>query len=212
MSLLSSNRRRLALASAAACLAALGTAVGGAPPASSATSAASSSVVLPAAPIGHAGRWITDATGRVLLVTGVNMVNKLAPYTPAADGFHDADDAFPGSQWLRRGPDRCALGSARTGTRSVQRQLPGRMLGGPRRVAEANTAPRTRPGTVLAAGTRTRHNRVLGDKTRRPAGSDRAARPRTDPRSCSIVTVEVTEASGPRFHGSRQEGTGPRKS
>jgi endoglycosylceramidase len=53
-----------------------------------------SSAVLPAAPIGHSGRWITDATGKVLLVSGVNMVSKLAPYTPASDGFGDADAAF----------------------------------------------------------------------------------------------------------------------
>jgi endoglycosylceramidase len=30
----------------------------------------------------------------VVLVSGVNLVNKLAPYTPAADGFDDADAAF----------------------------------------------------------------------------------------------------------------------
>ncbi|HEY1700117.1 MAG TPA: cellulase family glycosylhydrolase [Trebonia sp.] len=60
----------------------------------SSASDASSAAVLPAAPIGHAGRWITDADGKVVLVSGVNMVNKLAPYTPAADGFDDADAAF----------------------------------------------------------------------------------------------------------------------
>jgi endoglycosylceramidase len=53
-----------------------------------------SSAVLPAGPIGHAGRWITDAAGKVLLVSGVNMVNKLTPYTPAADGFGSDDAAF----------------------------------------------------------------------------------------------------------------------
>jgi endoglycosylceramidase len=46
---------------------------------------------LPVAPIGHVGRWLTDAQGRVLLIHGVNMVNKTAPYTPAAAGFSDAD-------------------------------------------------------------------------------------------------------------------------
>jgi endoglycosylceramidase len=53
-----------------------------------------SAAVLPTAPIGHAGRWITDATGKVVLVSGVNMVNKLTPYTPAADGFDSADAQF----------------------------------------------------------------------------------------------------------------------
>ena len=90
MSLLTGNIRRLALLATALCAAATGLIAAAAPPASSATSAAA----LPAAPIGHAGQWITDASGRVLLVTGVNMVNKLTPYTPAADGFDAADGAF----------------------------------------------------------------------------------------------------------------------
>ena len=44
------------------------------------------------ATIGHAGRWITDAQGRVLIPHGVNMVNKVRPYSPATTGF-GADDA-----------------------------------------------------------------------------------------------------------------------
>ncbi len=46
---------------------------------------------LPVAPVGHQGRWLIDADGRVLLVHGVNMVEKSAPYYPAAAGFSDAD-------------------------------------------------------------------------------------------------------------------------
>jgi endoglycosylceramidase len=42
--------------------------------------------------LGHAGRWITDASGRVIILHRTNMVYKLAPYYPAAAGF-DADDA-----------------------------------------------------------------------------------------------------------------------
>jgi endoglycosylceramidase len=42
--------------------------------------------------LGHAGRWITDASGRVVVLHGTNMVYKLAPFYPAAAGF-DADDA-----------------------------------------------------------------------------------------------------------------------
>ena len=49
---------------------------------------------LPVAPIGHQGRWLTDAEGRVLLVHGVNMVEKDAPYYPAAAGFSDDDAAW----------------------------------------------------------------------------------------------------------------------
>ena len=62
--------------------------------ASTASAATGSSAVLPTAPIGHAGRWITDATGKVVLVSGVNMINKITPYTPAADGFDSADAQF----------------------------------------------------------------------------------------------------------------------
>jgi endoglycosylceramidase len=47
--------------------------------------------VLPVAPVGHVGRWLTDADGRVLLVHGMNVVEKAAPYYPAAEGFSDAD-------------------------------------------------------------------------------------------------------------------------
>lgn len=42
--------------------------------------------------LSHAGRWITDASGRVIMLHGTNMVYKLAPFYPAAAGF-DADDA-----------------------------------------------------------------------------------------------------------------------
>src|SRR3954449_9141528 len=45
-----------------------------------------------AVPVSHAGRWIVDAGGRVLSDHGFNVVSKLAPYDPAANGF-GADDA-----------------------------------------------------------------------------------------------------------------------
>jgi endoglycosylceramidase len=48
----------------------------------------------PALPIGHAARWLTDAQGRVVIVHGTNMVNKLPPYYPAAIGFGEDDAAF----------------------------------------------------------------------------------------------------------------------
>jgi endoglycosylceramidase len=48
----------------------------------------------PRGPIGHAGRWITDASGRVLILHGTNMVYKLPPYYPEAIGFDDDDAAF----------------------------------------------------------------------------------------------------------------------
>jgi endoglycosylceramidase len=48
----------------------------------------------PDAPLGHSGRWITDAQGRVVILHGVNMVFKRPPYYPAAGGFDDDDAAF----------------------------------------------------------------------------------------------------------------------
>jgi endoglycosylceramidase len=46
----------------------------------------------PVAPLSSEGRWLTDATGRVVTLHGVNEVEKSAPFHPAAAGF-DADDA-----------------------------------------------------------------------------------------------------------------------
>ncbi|MEA2126712.1 MAG: endoglycosylceramidase [Solirubrobacteraceae bacterium] len=43
-------------------------------------------------PLGHHGRWMTDAHGRVVVLHGLNMVAKLPPYAPDALGF-GADDA-----------------------------------------------------------------------------------------------------------------------
>jgi endoglycosylceramidase len=51
----------------------------------------------PHGPLGHAGRWITDTRGRVVVLHGLNMVYKRPPYYPAAAGF-GADDA----QFLHR--------------------------------------------------------------------------------------------------------------
>jgi endoglycosylceramidase len=42
----------------------------------------------------HAGRWITDGSGRVLVLHGLNMVSKLPPYLPSATGFGADDAAF----------------------------------------------------------------------------------------------------------------------
>jgi endoglycosylceramidase len=48
----------------------------------------------PTSPLGHAGRWITDADGRVVILHGVNMVYKVPPYAPDAAGFNADDAAF----------------------------------------------------------------------------------------------------------------------
>jgi len=47
-----------------------------------------------AAPPGHAGRFVTDRSGRVLILHGLNMVYKLPPYAPGASGFGADDAAF----------------------------------------------------------------------------------------------------------------------
>jgi endoglycosylceramidase len=49
---------------------------------------------LPPEPIGHHGRWITDADGRVLLLHGVNLVAKVDGETPAQMGFGEDDAQF----------------------------------------------------------------------------------------------------------------------
>jgi endoglycosylceramidase len=46
----------------------------------------------PDPPLSHAGRWITDASGRVVIIHGVNEVYKVGSYAPADIGF-DGDDA-----------------------------------------------------------------------------------------------------------------------
>lgn len=48
----------------------------------------------PALPLGHAGRWITDARGRAVVLHGFNMVYKRPPYAPDATGFGADDAAF----------------------------------------------------------------------------------------------------------------------
>lgn len=92
MSLLVGNRRLAAALTAV--LSAVAAAVAGAPAAGAAPARAGAAGVAPAAPIGHAGRWITDSSGRVLIVSGVNMVYKLPPYAPDATGFGADDAAF----------------------------------------------------------------------------------------------------------------------
>lgn len=75
-----SNRRALAAAIAAVALVV-------------ALVTASAAAARPA-PLSHAGRWLTDGRGRVVVLHGTNMVYKLAPYDPAAAGFGADDAAF----------------------------------------------------------------------------------------------------------------------
>src|SRR5436189_6384046 len=48
----------------------------------------------PKLPFSHAGRFITDADGRVFISHGVNLVYKVPPFDPAVSGFGDDDAAF----------------------------------------------------------------------------------------------------------------------
>lgn len=48
----------------------------------------------PRLPLAHSGRWITDATGRVVVLHGTNMVYKISPFYPAAAGFGRGDAEF----------------------------------------------------------------------------------------------------------------------
>ena len=60
----------------------------------------------PVLPLDHAGRWITDGQGRVVILHGLNMVYKRPPYAPDAVGFGDDDAAF----LAREGFDTVRLG------------------------------------------------------------------------------------------------------
>jgi endoglycosylceramidase len=48
----------------------------------------------PAGKLGHAGRWLTDSKGRVVITHGENIVSKFAPWAPSAVGFGEDDVKF----------------------------------------------------------------------------------------------------------------------
>lgn len=52
----------------------------------------------PLPPLGHEGRWLTDAAGRVVMLHGVNQVSKAPPFHPSAFGFGADDAAFLAEQ------------------------------------------------------------------------------------------------------------------
>jgi hypothetical protein len=53
---------------------------------------------LPAGTNGHAGRWIVDQDGRVVIIHGVNVSSKTLPAYPSGLGFDDDDAAFLASE------------------------------------------------------------------------------------------------------------------
>ena len=48
--------------------------------------------------IGHAGRWMVDPSGRVLILHGVNVASKTLPAYPSALSFDSDDAAFLASE------------------------------------------------------------------------------------------------------------------
>ncbi len=73
----------------------------------------------PVLPVSHQGRWLTDAAGRVLLLHGVNVVEKHPPYYPSAFGFNLAD-----AKWLAaNGFDVVRLGVLPTGAMPTPGQI-----------------------------------------------------------------------------------------
>ncbi|MBV9292572.1 MAG: cellulase family glycosylhydrolase, partial [Frankiales bacterium] len=83
-------RRRLAIAAAVLSTAALPLAALAAPSARVSERSRTAGV----AAVGHAGRWIVDGSGRVVIDHGFNVVSKLAPFDPARNGFGRDDARF----------------------------------------------------------------------------------------------------------------------
>ncbi len=76
------------------------------------TSAGAATPVSPVPPLAGVGRWLVDGTGRVVLLHGVNEVEKSPPYYPAATGFGPDDVALLAAQGfnaLRLGVDMRGL-------------------------------------------------------------------------------------------------------
>jgi len=83
------------IACAAALLAVAGSSFAIAAQSAGPTPPADSAVVAPSVTLAHAGRWLVDDTGRVVVIHGVNMPSKWAPATyPAALNFDDDDAAL----------------------------------------------------------------------------------------------------------------------
>jgi endoglycosylceramidase len=59
-----------------------------------ALAAATPAAAAPAPPLDHAGRWLTDAKGRIVILHGLNMVNKVGGYRPEDTGFGGDDARF----------------------------------------------------------------------------------------------------------------------
>ena len=112
----------------------------------------------PVLPLGHAGRWITDAQGRVVNLHGINMVYKRPPYAPDAVGFGDDDAAFLASEGFNAVRARGDLQGGRAGAGRLRRRLPGPHPRDGRRARGATASSRcstsTRTSTTSASRAR----------------------------------------------------------
>jgi len=83
--------RRIVLAAA---VVALSTQALGCGDTGSTASNAAATTAEPVPPLRHEGRWLVDTTGRVVILHGLNFVEKGPPFYPAAAGFGADDAAF----------------------------------------------------------------------------------------------------------------------
>ena len=146
----------------------------------------------PIPPLRSEGRWLTDATGRVVQLRGVNEVAKSAPYYPSAFGFGADDAAFlaqHGFNSVRLGvdfrglmptPGRVEYGYIENLARTV-REL------GRQRDLRADRLP---PGRLLAEVQRQRPPRLDGDRRRAPEPARR--------RLPALLHAEPGDATGLR--------------
>jgi endoglycosylceramidase len=93
--------RRALHSGAVVAIAGLAVLVGCGSSSSAAASPTTGQSVLLHGQISHQGRWLVDPSGRVLLLHGINIVEKAAPYYPSAAGFSNADAVWLANNGFR---------------------------------------------------------------------------------------------------------------
>ena len=133
----------------------------------------------PVPPLRSEGRWITDATGRVVQLRGVNEVAKSAPYYPAAFGFGADDADFLARARVQLGAPRGRLprpdAHPRPGRVRLHRAARAHRAGA--RPARDLRADRLPPGRLRAEVQRQRPARLDGDRRRAARTRDDAVFP-----------------------------------
>ena len=152
-------------------------------------------------PLGHAGRWITDRRGRVVILHGFNMVYKVPPYAPDRIGFGARRRRLPAPLRLQHDPPRPDLqgGRARSpaatttptwrGSARTQRQL----------ARQRHLLPARLPPGPLQRALRGRGLARLGGARRRRPGraADRLSRPATSPARASTAPSTTSGRTRP---------------